>query len=301
VTTMDPRRLAEALTACASGIRRHEAGTGLLIDCGSWLHREDFASRFITTGTSISSGALLAATDWEAAVTALHAGDLPASGGERRMLLLAASIAGGIPVSLSDTLTGIDRRNASLVVSAVAHAAGLPDPSRNRQTGIERLVQKPFAIGRLHGPVGTDTVPPCPCHPMMNCETAMISSRSSATFTVISSGEARSGRTRRWTASWRPWLRGWKAQKAGTGTPARNCHPTATGHTSPGLSQRRPSTSKRHPVTDGDSSTSISRASVSLPAFLVRRSREHPPGPAAGPATALPPASGLPQSGSRRS
>jgi len=126
VTTMDPRRLAEALTACASGIRRHEAGTGLLIDCGSWLHREDFASRFITTGTSISSGALLAATDWEAAVTALHAGDLPASGGERRMLLLAASIAGGIPVSLSDTLTGIDRRNASLVVNAVAHATGQP-------------------------------------------------------------------------------------------------------------------------------------------------------------------------------
>ena len=44
------------------------------------------------------------------------------------MLLLAASIAGGIPVSLYDTLPGIDRRNASLVVSAIAHAAGLPDP-----------------------------------------------------------------------------------------------------------------------------------------------------------------------------
>jgi hypothetical protein len=44
------------------------------------------------------------------------------------MLLLAASIADGIPVSLSDTLTGIDRRNASLVLSAVAHAAGLAGP-----------------------------------------------------------------------------------------------------------------------------------------------------------------------------
>lgn len=209
MTTMDPRRLAEALIACASGIRCHEAGTGLLIDCCIWLHREDFTSRFITSGTSISNGTLLAATDWEAAVAALHAGGLPASGGERRMLLLAASIAGGVPVSLSDTLTGIDHRNASLIVSAVAHAAGLPDPSRNRQTAIERLVQKkpgnpPFAIGRLHGPVGTDTVPPCPCHPMMNCETAMISLRFSATFTVISNGEVRSGRTRRWTASWRP-------------------------------------------------------------------------------------------------
>jgi hypothetical protein len=42
------------------------------------------------------------------------------------MLLIAASIAGGTPVSLNDTLTGIDRRNASLVVNAVAHATGQP-------------------------------------------------------------------------------------------------------------------------------------------------------------------------------
>jgi len=129
MTTLDPRRLCDALRAGACGIHPREAGTGLLIDCGSWLHRTDFTSRFITAGPSISDGAtLLATTGWEAAITALHAGELPASGGERRMLLLAASIAGGTPVSLNDTLTGIDRRNASLVVSAVAHAAGLPDP-----------------------------------------------------------------------------------------------------------------------------------------------------------------------------
>jgi hypothetical protein len=126
VTGISPRQLEQALRACARGIRHHEAGTSLLIDSGSWLHRDDFSTRFITT--SASNGTILAATDWEAAIAALHAGELPASSGERRMLLLAASIAGGIPVSLSDTLTGIDRRNASLVVSAVAHAAGLPDP-----------------------------------------------------------------------------------------------------------------------------------------------------------------------------
>jgi hypothetical protein len=40
------------------------------------------------------------------------------------MLLLAASIAGGIPVSLYDTLPGIDRHNASLVIKAIAHAVG---------------------------------------------------------------------------------------------------------------------------------------------------------------------------------
>jgi hypothetical protein len=126
---MNPRQLSDALQACARGLHPLEAGTSLLTGCGSWLHREDFTSRFITTGRSISDGVtLLASIDWEAAVTALHAGELPASGGERRMLLLSASLAVGTPVSLSDTLPGIDRRNASLVVSAVAHAAGLPDP-----------------------------------------------------------------------------------------------------------------------------------------------------------------------------
>jgi len=133
MTATDPRQISGALRACARGVYPLEAGTGLLIDCGSWLHRDDFASRFITTGPSISDGVtLLASIDWEAAVTALHAGELPASGGERRMLLLAASIAAGTPVSLYDALPGIDRRNAALVVSAVAHAAGLPDQESDK-------------------------------------------------------------------------------------------------------------------------------------------------------------------------
>ena len=129
MTSANPHRLSDALRACARGIHPLEAGTSLLIECGSWLHRDDFTSRFITAGPSISDGVtLLASIDWETAVTALHAGELPASEGERRMLLLASSIAGGTLVSLNDALPGIDRRNASLVVGAVAHAAGLPDP-----------------------------------------------------------------------------------------------------------------------------------------------------------------------------
>ena len=126
---MNPRQLSDALHACARGLHPLEAGTSLLTSCGSWLHREDFTSRFITTGTSSSDGVtLLARIDWEAAVTALHAGELPASGGERRMLLLSASLAVGTSVSLNEALPGIDRRNATLVVRAVAHASGLPDP-----------------------------------------------------------------------------------------------------------------------------------------------------------------------------
>ncbi len=134
MTTANSHRLSDALRACARGIHPLEAGTGLLIDCGSWLHCDDFTSQFITTGTRISDGTTaLAATDWEAAIAALHAGELPASGGERRMLLIAASIAGGIPVSLYDVLPGIDRRNASLVIGAIAHAAGHTDLETDKQ------------------------------------------------------------------------------------------------------------------------------------------------------------------------
>ncbi|SRR6266568_4721700 len=114
--------LPDALRARASGIHPHEAGTSLIIGCGCWLHREDFTSRFITIGDD--GDVPMASIDWDAAINALDAGELPCSGGERRVLRLAASIAAGTPVSLGDALPGIDDRNATLVVQAVAHAAG---------------------------------------------------------------------------------------------------------------------------------------------------------------------------------
>jgi len=43
--------------------------------------------------------------------------------------ILAASLAAGTPVSLRDTLTGIDHRNIELVITAVLHAWGQrPEP-----------------------------------------------------------------------------------------------------------------------------------------------------------------------------
>ena len=121
----DPAGLPGALTASAGGIHTLEAATDLIIGCGYWLHREDFTCRFVTVGPdSCDAGTMLASIDWEAAVTALDAGELPCSGGERRVLRLAASIAAGTPVSLSDALTGIDDRNAVLAIQAVARAAG---------------------------------------------------------------------------------------------------------------------------------------------------------------------------------
>jgi hypothetical protein len=72
-----------------------EAGTELLISNGTFLRRGDFTTRLITRGTS--GGAPMAAIDWDAAITALNSSDLPCSGGERRILLLSASLAAGTP------------------------------------------------------------------------------------------------------------------------------------------------------------------------------------------------------------
>ena len=128
---MTPDDLAAALRACAAGLYPLEAGTALLISNGTFLHRDDFTSRFITTGTSISDGTIpMADINWDAAITALRAGELPCSGGERRVLELSSSLAGGIPVSLNDAVTGLDDANIARLVTAILHASGKrPDNS----------------------------------------------------------------------------------------------------------------------------------------------------------------------------
>lgn len=48
----------------------------------------------------------------------------PLSGGERRFLMLAASLAEDVPVVLGDLVSGLDRDNLDLVLAAIAHAGG---------------------------------------------------------------------------------------------------------------------------------------------------------------------------------
>ena len=120
--------LPAALRACANGLYALEAGIEFLITHAHWLDRADFA-RFISTGTSITDGTTeLALIDWAAAITALGAGELPCSSGERKVLHLAASLADHIPVSLAETITGLDDRNVQLLVRAVLHASGRRQP-----------------------------------------------------------------------------------------------------------------------------------------------------------------------------
>jgi len=117
--------LTAALRACAAGIYPLEAGVALLIANGTFLHRDDFTSRYITVAASISDGTTpMAAIDWDAAITALRAGELPCSGGERRLLELSSSLSGGIPVDLRDAVTGLDDGNIARLVTAILHASG---------------------------------------------------------------------------------------------------------------------------------------------------------------------------------
>jgi hypothetical protein len=62
--------------------------------------------------------------DWDAVIADLHGGRLPASGGEKRIVQIAASLAAGHPVSLRDAIPGLDQRNLRLVTIAIGHAAG---------------------------------------------------------------------------------------------------------------------------------------------------------------------------------
>ena len=78
--TATDRPLHAALRASASGVFPTEAGVGLLIGHGTWLHRDDFAGAFVHTGVSITDGITkMAQIDWPAAIAALDAGSLPCS------------------------------------------------------------------------------------------------------------------------------------------------------------------------------------------------------------------------------
>jgi hypothetical protein len=119
----DPQ-LQAALRAGADGLYALEAGTGMILAHGTWPAREDFRC-FVHVADSITDpGTELASIDWEAVITALTAGEFPSSSGEKRVLRLAASLAGDVPVQLGNAVTGIDDRNVDLLVAEILHASG---------------------------------------------------------------------------------------------------------------------------------------------------------------------------------
>lgn len=51
------------------------------------------------------------------------------SGGEQRVLRIAASLGGGVPVDLGENVSGLDRAHIDLVLAAISHASGAHEHS----------------------------------------------------------------------------------------------------------------------------------------------------------------------------
>ena len=118
-----PWQLTAALRASSKGMYCEEAATELIISHGTWLRRADFTRQFIRIQDAPPCNAT-AVIDWDEAITALQAGNLPCSSSEAAILHLAASLATAAPVSLRHTIIGLDRANLHLIINAVRHAGG---------------------------------------------------------------------------------------------------------------------------------------------------------------------------------
>src|SRR5699024_9357357 len=103
--------LTERLRAGAKGIYAEEAGVELLV----------------RQGRAIYEGAPWIHDDGESAwldIEALLDGCGAWSGGEQRIVRLAACLIGDERVNLADALSGNDRRTTALLLAAIAHASG---------------------------------------------------------------------------------------------------------------------------------------------------------------------------------
>jgi hypothetical protein len=121
--TLASGRLAALLRDTATGMLPDTAAAGLIIRHGHFLHDPAFR-RVIAAGSPVTGGQPFAVIDWNAALYALQNGHLPCSTSERAVLLIAASLAEGIPVSLRENLGSLDRRNITLVTDAITAANG---------------------------------------------------------------------------------------------------------------------------------------------------------------------------------
>ncbi len=110
------------LAAGAAGLLAETAAVMLLAEHGTWLSRPSFTSRYIDIADDVpgTPDGTAASIRWRAAITGLHR--QPASGSEKAVLRIAASIAAGIPVGLHDCLGSLDHAALRAVLRAIAHA-----------------------------------------------------------------------------------------------------------------------------------------------------------------------------------
>lgn len=122
---LDPLDLENALLRAAVGDYAEEAAVLLLVNCG-WPPRLQDAD-LITLVPDLDGEGLWAQVDWTDLVSALSAAILVGRSGEEWALRAAASIADGSAIDLGELAAGLDRRALTLVLAALAHAAGSHD------------------------------------------------------------------------------------------------------------------------------------------------------------------------------
>lgn len=114
-----------ALLRAAVGDYSAEAAVLLLANSGHWLPQLQAAGLIaIALDGDPDGGGPWAAVQWTDLDGALRDGAISGSGVQLRVLRAAASIAEGHPVDLGDLAAGLDRRALTLLLAALAHAAG---------------------------------------------------------------------------------------------------------------------------------------------------------------------------------
>lgn len=120
---LDPADLGRAMLRVAVGDYADEAAILLLLTFGHWLPQLHAADLIILDPGLDGGGpwARIRCPDLEPAVAA---GLIVGSSGEMRVLRAATSITDSSPVDLGDLAAGLDRRVLTLLLAALAHAAG---------------------------------------------------------------------------------------------------------------------------------------------------------------------------------
>jgi hypothetical protein len=126
---LDSVDVENALLRAAFGDYADEAAILLLINFGHWLPQLQSAD-LITLTPEVDGEGRWAQIAWPDLEPALSTGLIVGSGGEMRVLRAAASIADGQPIDLGDLAAGLDRRALTLLLAAIAHAAGSHDHRR---------------------------------------------------------------------------------------------------------------------------------------------------------------------------
>jgi hypothetical protein len=124
---LDPVDVENALLRAALGDYSDEAAILLLITSGHWLPQLQHAG-LITLDGNVDGEGLWAHIAWPDLDGALRIGTITGRSSDHQVLRAAASIADGHPVDLGDLATGLDRHALTLVLAAIAHAAGSHEP-----------------------------------------------------------------------------------------------------------------------------------------------------------------------------